>query len=365
MSEYVQLDIVVNDFMCRLMGAVEAQKEANEAMGKLYQAIEEQRRLNEIKDMLYMSMAGYQLVKEETLPSTQADDNAYVVKSFLAALKVEGRADSTLETYWGELKNLFLWINKNYRDITTNDIRAYLAHKKADDHNNDNTINNKINDFSSFFNWLQREEFIVKNPMSRIKISKTERKVSAVLTDAQIEIIRCGCKCKRDLAMVELLTATGMRVGELVALRRDSIDIQTKRCVVYGKGRKERPVYITGRTAVHIKEYLDQRTDDCPALFVSHKRKRNPVTGELECHSLTTGAVRDILKEIVKRDKRLKGLRVHPHMFRHYLATTMHQRGARGEDIRDALGHSSIDTTMKYIRTDENTVKETYSKFAV
>lgn len=364
MSEYVQIDTVVNDFMVRLMNAVEAQKTANDALGQLYQAIEKERRLNDVRDMLYMSMAGYQLVREETALSTQTDDNAYMVKSFLAALKVEGRTEKTIAMYWGELKNLFLHVNRNYRDIKTNDIRQYLAYCKAERHNSDVTVNNKIHVFSSFFSWLQAEEYITTNPMAKIKIAKTERRLKKVLTDAQVEIIRCGCTCKRDLAIIELLAATGMRVGELVGLDRSDIDITAGRCVVYGKGRKERPVYLTGRAMVHVQEYLDTRTDNAPALVVGKHRKRNQQTGELEYKRLTTDAVRGIINDIVAADSRLKGINVHPHMFRRYLATSMHKRGARAEEIQQVLGHNDVGTTMMYIETDERSVREAHSKYA-
>lgn len=363
MSEYVQLDTVVNDFMCRLMTAIEAQKAANDVMCQLYQAIEQERRLNDVRDMLYMSMAGYQLVKEETALSTQTDDNAYTVKSFLSALKVEGRTDKTIAMYWGELKNLFLYLNKNYRDIKTNDIRQYLAYCKTERHNNDTTVNNKIRVFNSFFGWMTAEEFIDKNPMIKIKSAKTETKVKTVLTDEQVEIIRRGCQTKRDLAIVEVLAATGMRVGELINLKRSDLDIATGRCVVYGKGRKERPAFLTGRALVHVKEYLDERVDDCPMLFVGHKRKKN-AAGELVCHPLTPGAVQRMLRGIAERDSRLAGVNPHPHMFRRYLATSMNKRGARAEDIQRVLGHNDVSTTMLYIVSDENAVQEAHSKYA-
>lgn len=363
-SEYVNLDVVVNDFMCRLANTIERQKAANDALGQLYQTIEQQRRLNDVRDMLYMSMAGYQLVREETALSTQTDDNAYMVKSFLAALKVEGRTEKTVAMYWGELKNLFLHVNRNYRDIKTNDIRQYLAYCKVERHNSDVTVNNKIHVFSSFFTWLQAEEYITTNPMAKIKIAKVEKKVKKLLTDAQVEMIRCGCTCSRDLAMVEMLVATGMRISEMVGLDRTDIDIMDGRCVVYGKGRKERPVYMTGRAIVHMQEYLDSRDDDSPILFIGKHRRWNHKTDTMECSRLSADAVRMILKEIVKNDKRLAGLNLHPHMFRRYVATTMYKRGARVEDIRQVLGHSDVNTTLLYIESDEANTRAAHAKYA-
>ena len=236
------------------------------------QATINQQQLDTLKSTLYMNFGKYQVFEEETALTTVMDDNHHLINLFLATLKVEGRMDSTIGAYTTEYKTFFSVIDKNLRDVTTNDIRMFLAHCKTVRKNGDVTLNNRIRNLRSLFKWLTAEDYIEKDPRRKIKTKKTERLIKEVISDEHAEIIRCSCDRERDIAIIDLLNSTGMRVGELILLNRDDIDFARGECVVYGKGRKERVVYINGRAKVHLKNYLDSRTDDNEALFVSCRK---------------------------------------------------------------------------------------------
>lgn len=217
----------------------------------------EHERLQQVKTVLYMHLMNKTILadpqNDRQLPAEWVDDTPQVIEMFLRCLRLEKRTESTIKNYRGELRGLFNYLNKNYADVTTNDIRGYLAWREVVKHNCDNTLNNKIHVFQSFYKWVMDEDVIEdggilqrkpkKNPMSKVHKIKIEKKVKTVLSDEQVEIIRCGCQRIRDRAIVEILVATGMRVSELVGLNIEDIDINRKRCIIYGKGRKERPAF--------------------------------------------------------------------------------------------------------------------------
>jgi site-specific recombinase XerD len=315
----------------------------------------DQAQLNELKNVLYMSLCKYQLIEEETALSTTLDDNWDKVNMFLATLKIEGKTDNTIKAYITEYKVFFSQVNKNFRDITTNDIRMYLAYCKTIRKNSDVTLNNRIHNLMSLFKWLNTEEYIIKNPMLKIKIAKTEKRVKEVLTDEQTEIIRCSCKEERDLAILDMLAATGMRVGELVKLNRSEIDFMNGQCVVYGKGRKERPVYLNGKAKVHLLNYLDGRKDNNPALFVGLKTPHE---------RLTESGVRAMMNKLTG-DNKAKNIHLHPHKLRRTMATNMINRGAPVEYVQKILGHASVQTTLQcYASISNQIVKDAHRKYA-
>lgn len=316
----------------------------------------DQGQLGELKSVLYMNLGKYQLEEVETSLSTSLDDNWDKVNMFLSMLKIEGKSDKTIKAYQTEYKVLFGQVNKNFRDITTNDIRLYLAYCKTVRKNSDTTLNNRIHNLMTLFKFLRSEEYIVKDPMDKIRIIKTEKRVKEVLTDEQTEMIRCSCSRERDLAIIDILISTGMRVGELVKLNRSDIDFVNGQCVVYGKGRKERPVYLNGKAKVHLMWYLEQRTDSNPALFVGLKAPHE---------RLTESGIRAMMQKLTSGDK-LQELHLHPHKLRRTMATNMINRGAPAEYVQKILGHASVQTTLQcYVNMSNQAVREAYRRYAV
>lgn len=319
------------------------------------QTVIDQQQLDTLKATLYMNFGKYQMFEEETALTTVMDDNHHLINLFLATLKVEGRMDSTIGAYTTEYKTFFSVIDKNLRDITTNDIRMYLAHCKTVRKNGDVTLNNKIRDLRSLFKWLTAEDYIEKDPMRKIKTIKTEQLIKEVISDEHAEIIRCSCDRERDTAIIDLLSSTGMRVSELVNLNISDIDMNNRECVVYGKGRKERIVYFDGRAKVHLKRYLDSRTDSNDALIVSCRKPHG---------RLSDTGIRDIVNK-VKANTQINNLHIHPHKFRRTLATNMINKGAPAEHVQKVLGHASINTTLNcYAIMSNAVVKEAHRRYA-
>ena len=213
------------------------------------------------------------------------------------------------------------------------------------------SIDNIRRNLSSFFSWLEEENYILKSPMKRIHKIKTDKVIKETLSDESLECLRDSCDNLRDLAIIDLLASTGMRVGELVNINIEDIDFENRECVVFGKGNKERPVYFDARTKIHLKNYLKSRTDDNPALFVSLDKPFN---------RLQISGVEIRLRNL---GRRLGIHRVHPHKFRRTVATRAIDKGMPIEQVQSLLGHSQIDTTMHYAMVNQNNVKESHRKF--
>ncbi len=312
--------------------------------------------LEQLKSSLYIHLGRLQIYEEETALTMEIDDNQDKIKLFLATLKIEGRTDSTIDAYRCEYRVFFDFINKNFRDITTNDIRLYLAHCKTVRNNSDVTINNRIRNLKSLFKWLTIEDYIHKNPMLKINSIKTEQRVKETINDMQAEIVRCSCKKERDVAVINILSSTGMRVGELVKLNRSDIDFSDGECIVYGKGRKERPVYLDGRAKVHLAWYLKNREDSNEALFVSEKSPHQ---------RLTTAGIRNIINTIAENTK-ISNFNLYPHKFRRTMATNMINRGAPVEYVQKILGHVDPQTTLQcYASISRRLIKDAHMRYAV
>lgn len=335
-------------------------------------------RLNEVKNILYIHLNNIEMYKDDSgnqLPAADVDDTLMVINMFLQCLRIDKRTDSTIRSYQLELTKFFESVHKHYADVTALDVRTYVAWRQTVLHNADSTVNNKIHVLYSFYKWVMAEDLEKdgglltrkppKSPMDKIKTSHPEVKVKTPITEIQMEIIRCCCRTERDLALVDVLAGTGMRISELCALNRADVDIHNGRCVIYGKGRKERPAFFTPKAIVHLENYLASRKDDHPALFVSKWRKRNPDTGALEYKRITTSSVTTMLKDIPERDPRIKHINLHPHCFRYYLATTMYRHGAPAEDIQLILGHANVRTTLDYyiLRNTDDAYKA-HSRYA-
>lgn len=278
-------------------------------------------------------------------------DNSDLLELFLTAKEVEGCSPKTIAYYKATLQHMESWLSKPIAHVSSDDLRKYLSEYELERGSSKVTIDNIRRIFSSFFSWLEDEDYIVKSPVRKIKRVKTAVKAKETLSDEELEALRDSCDSKRDLAMVDLLASTGMRVGELIRLDIDDVDIQGRECVVTGKGNKQRPVYFDARTKLHLTAYLDSRIDDNPALFVS-------LNGRTQRLSVCT-----IEKRIKALGEKAQVGRVHPHKFRRTLATHAIDKGMPIEQVQKLLGHSKIETTMHYAMVNQSNVKASHERY--
>ncbi len=283
--------------------------------------------------------------------STEEETERALLDAFLSAKKVEGCSDKSLRYYYSTIDNMLTNVGKTAKHITTDDLRQYLDAYQKGSNASKVTIDNIRRILSSFFSWLEEENHILKSPVRRIHKVKTGKTVKETYTDEALEIMRDSCETDRDLAMIDLLASTGMRVGEMVKLNRADIDFQERECIVFGKGDKERRVYFDARTKIHLMRYLDSRTDSNPALFVSLQSPHN---------RLQISGVEVRLRVL---GRKLGISKVHPHKFRRTLATMAIDKGMPIEQVQRLLGHQSIDTTLQYAMVNQNNVKISHQKF--
>lgn len=283
--------------------------------------------------------------------STDEETERALLEAFLAAKKVEGCSDKSLRYYYSTIDNMLTNVGKTAKHITTDDLRQYLDAYQKSSKASKVTIDNIRRILSSFFSWLEEENHILKSPVRRIHKVKTGKTVKETYTDEALEIMRDSCETDRDLAMIDLLASTGMRVGEMVKLNRADIDFQERECIVFGKGDKERRVYFDARTKIHLMRYLDSRTDSNPALFVSLQSPHN---------RLQISGVEVRLRVL---GRKLGITKVHPHKFRRTLATMAIDKGMPIEQVQRLLGHQSIDTTLQYAMVNQNNVKVSHKKY--
>jgi len=281
------------------------------------------------------------------------EHNSKLMEEYLAAKTVENRSNTTLYNYGNEIQKLVNFLDKPFEQVDAADIRKYMEYRKNYDGISAVTMNNVRLYLMSFFKYLRTEELISKNPIDKIGPVKKENKVTEVLSDEEAEMIRCACKSERDIAIIDILSGTGMRVSELVGLDRSDVNWDTGEVKVFGKGKKERICFLTGRAKVHLKWYLQQRTDNNEALFVTSKSPYNRIT---------KNGVEFILREISKRSK-VPRLRLYPHKYRSTFATNMSNRGADISDIQHLLGHSSSDTTSIYIKNSVEKNREAHKRY--
>ena len=307
--------------------------------------------LGQLADVVRSALAGCDVTARQSEEEQRNKENAELLDMFISSKKIEGCSEKTIHYYRASIEKLIVAAKKNVCEITTNDIRCYLAEQQETRGLSKVTIDNLRRIFSSFFSWLEDEDYITKSPVRRIHKVRTDALVKEVLTDENIEVLRDSCQELRDVAMIDLLISTGMRVGELVKINREDIDFQERQCVVFGKGNKEREVYFNARTKIHLKKYLDERTDDNPALFVSLNKPYN---------RLTISGVERRLRTI---GERVNIGKVHPHKFRRTLATMAIDKGMPIEQVQKMLGHVKIDTTLHYAMVNQANVKAAHRKF--
>lgn len=277
--------------------------------------------------------------------------NFEYLEMFISAKRIEGCSERTLSYYQTTIENMFSNLAIHITQITTDNLRKYLSEYQGNNNCSNVTIDNIRRNLSSFFSWLEDEDYIIKSPIRRIHKVKTGTVVKETFSDECIEIMRDGCLNERDLAMIDLLYSTGMRVGELVNLDIEDIDFEQRECIVYGKGNKERKVYFDARTKIHLRSYINNRTDNNKALFVSllYPYERLKISGvEIRMRQLGRNLHID---------------KVHPHKFRRTMATRAIDKGMPIEQVQKILGHQQIDTTMRYAMVNQSNVKASHQKF--
>ena len=312
--------------------------------------------LNEMAEYLSISqMKKLQEVIIRNFAENEAEkkkiSNDDFLKMFLEAKQIEGCSGRTIKYYKTTVEHLISQVETSVRKITTEEKREYLSNYQMRNNCSNVTIDNVRRNISSFFSWLEEEDYILKSPMKRIHKIKTKTVVKNTISDEGIEKLRDNCKEKRDLAIVDLLYSTGIRVGELVNLNIDDIDLEGRECVVYGKGDKERRVYFDAKAKVHLKEYIDSRNDGNEALFV---------TLDAPYDRLKISGVEIRLRKL---GRELNLERIHPHKFRRTMATRAIDKGMPIEQVQKILGHSQIDTTMQYAMVNQNNVKTSHQKY--
>ena len=312
--------------------------------------------LNEMSE--YLSVSQMKKLQEviirvfsEKDVSKQQIDNSEFLKLFLEAKKIEGCSERTIQYYRVTIEKMLQKVTIPVRKITTEDMRDYLAGYQQMNNCSKVTVDNVRRNISSFFFWLEEENYILKSPMRRIHKIKTNKQVKDTISDEDIEKLRDACKCTRDLAIIDLLYSTGMRVGELVNLNRSDVNFELRECIVFGKGGKERKVYFDAKAKLHLQEYLNGRVDDNPALFVTLDKpfERLKISGvEIRVRSL---------------GKSVGLTKIHPHKFRRSMATRAIDKGMPIEQVQKILGHSQIDTTMQYAIVNQGNVKISHQKY--
>ena len=301
-----------------------------------------------LQEVLQHTLFDYEVTKIES--DKEISEQNYM-ELFLAAKRIEGCSEKSLKYYKTTIDMMIATVGKSIKHIETDDIRRYLTKYQEKKKSSKVTIDNIRRILSSFFSWLEDEDYILKSPVRRIHKVKIGTNIKETYSDEALELMRDNCTEPRDLAMIDMLASTGMRVGEMVLLNINDIDFNERECIVFGKGNKERVVYFDARTKIHLQNYLNSRTDDNPALFVSLKAPHE---------RLKIGGIETRLREF---GKQLGLHKVHPHKFRRTLATMAIDKGMPIEQLQQLLGHRKIDTTLQYAMVKQSNVKIAHRKY--
>lgn len=304
--------------------------------------------LQKLEEVLEHSLFMYEISSKYT---ETEDDSQKLIDAFVYAKRIEGCSEKTLKYYRTTIETMTEAIDKGVRHMQTDDLRAYLTEYQEKHGSSRVTIDNIRRILSSFFSWLEDEDHILKSPVRRIHKVKTATNIKETYTDEELEKMRDNCTELRDLAIVDMLASTGMRIGEMVLLNKDDINFNERECVVFVKGDKERVVYFDARTKIHLQNYIDGRTDDDPALFVTLRAPHERIK---------IGGIESRLREI---GKALEIEKVHPHKFRRTLATLAIDKGMPIEQLQQLLGHKRIDTTLQYAMVKQSNVKQAHRKY--
>lgn len=301
-----------------------------------------------LQEVLQYSLTNYQVIEDSERKKEIEPD---FVELFLSAKRIEGCSEKSLKYYKSTIIAMLTTLDKSVKYIITDDIRGYLTEYQRKNDLSKVTVDNIRRILSSFFSWLEDEDYILKNPVRRIHKVKTGTNIKETYSDETLELMRDNCTELRDLAMIDMLASTGMRVGEMVLLNRNDIDFNERECIVFGKGSKERIVYFDARTKIHLQNYLNSRKDNNEALFVSLKAPYE---------RLQIGGIETRLR---KFGRKLGVPKVHPHKFRRTLATMAIDKGMPVEQLQQLLGHRKIDTTLQYAMVKQSNVKIAHRKY--
>ena len=304
--------------------------------------------IERLKDVLEITFSNVEIFEKN---ESDAVIDVSIIKNFLSAKRVEGCSEKSMRYYESTIRNALTTVGKSVKDISTDDLRHYLDEYQQRSGASRVTVDNIRRILSSFFAWLEEEFYIVKSPVRRIHKVKTGKVVKETYSDEALEMMRDSCETTRDLAMIDILASTGMRVGELVKLNRSDVDFQNRECIVTGKGNKQRIVYFDARTKIHLQNYLRERKDTNDALFVTLLAPFN---------RLQISGVEIRLMHI---GQDLNMTKVHPHKFRRTLATMAIDKGMPIEQVQHLLGHQSLDTTLQYAMVNQANVKMSHRKF--
>ena len=305
--------------------------------------------MQQLQKVLENTLFGCEITAQ--IEKKDTNDNPKLIDAFVSAKRIEGCSEKTLKYYRTTIETMVVSTDKGIRHIQTEDLRSYLTDYQSRNQSSRVTIDNIRRILSSFFSWLEDEDYILKSPVRRIHRVKTGTNIKETYSDEALELMRDNCSELRDLAIIDMLASTGMRVGEMVLLNRSDIDFNERECIVFGKGSKERVVYFDARTKIHLQNYLESRTDDNPALFVLLKSPHE---------RLKIGGVEVRLREF---GKQLGINKVHPHKFRRTLATMAIDKGMPIEQLQQLLGHRKIDTTLQYAMVKQSNVKIAHRKY--
>ena len=306
----------------------------------------------ELENVLLSVLNEFSISKKDyNISELESNENQNLLNSFISAKRVEGCSERTLIYYRTTIFKMLDEVELKIDDIATDDLRKYLAEYKNKNNASKTTIDNVRRVLSSFFSWLEDEDYILKNPVRRIRKIKTKKVVKEVISDENFEILRDFCNNMRDLAMIELLASTGIRVGELVNLNIEDVLFNERECIVLGKGDSERIVYFDAKTKIHLLKYLESRCDDNPALFVSFKKPYNRL------------GINGVERRIRELGIEANIKKIHPHKFRRTMATNAIDKGMPIEQVQKLLGHVQIDTTMQYAMVNQTNVKIAHRKY--
>ena len=305
--------------------------------------------MRQLQKVLEKALFGYEITAQ--IEKKDTDDNPKLIDAFVSAKRIEGCSKKTMKYYRTTIETMVASINKGIRHIQTEDLRSYLTDYQSRNQSSRVTIDNIRRILSSFFSWLEDEDYILKSPVRRIHKVKTATNIKETYTDEDLEKMRDSCTELRDLAIIDMLASTGMRIGEMVLLSKADINFNERECVVFGKGDKERIVYFDARTKIHLQNYIDSRTDDNPALFVTLRSPHERIK---------IGGIESRLREM---GKKLAIQKVHPHKFRRTLATMAIDKGMPIEQLQQLLGHKRIDTTLQYAMVKQSNVKLAHKKY--
>ena len=296
-----------------------------------------------------LSAVADQLADYTVIYSAEQNHTDDLLDAYTAAMQVQGRSEKTIKRYRYLIGRMMKDLNVPTRSITVYHLRQYLAKEKARGVS-DRTLESTRQVFSAYFNWLHREQLIDTNPTANLGAIKYPKKIKVTYSEIDIEKMKFCCKTLRDRAIICFLLSTGCRISEMVRLNREDVDLNNLECTVLGKGNKERTVFLDSVTGMLIRDYLTQRKDDSPALFISKRKQR-----------LSAQGVRAMM---VKLAQASTVDHVHPHKFRRTLATSLIRHGMPIQEVAAILGHDKLETTMQYVVLDKTDVKNSYRKYA-